>query len=177
MIICITGKIATGKSTVSKFFVERGFEYINVDELGHIAFEMNKKIIKETFGTDDRKEVGKIVFASEAKLRQLEQIVHPAMLELLNKKVEELKGKDIVIEAAIKRRLGIKNCDLTITVVAGKETIKQRLKGRYDEKIVEEILKRQEDIIEEGIVVENNGKIEELLERLVEIYEEYVSKE
>ncbi|MGC9796399.1 dephospho-CoA kinase [Fervidobacterium riparium] len=176
MTICVTGKIATGKSTVSKFFVGKGFEYINVDELGHKAFEINKEVIKKTFGTDDRKEVGKIVFASEEKLRQLEQIVHPTMLKLLDKRLEELKGKDIVIEAAIKRRLGIKNCDLTITVVASPETIRERLSGRYDEKTIEEILKRQEDIVEEGIVVENNSKIEELQERLEKIYEKYVNK-
>ncbi|MGB9795797.1 dephospho-CoA kinase [Fervidobacterium gondwanense] len=176
MTICVTGKIATGKSTVSKFFVEKGFEYINVDELGHKAFELNKETIKRTFGTDDRKEVGKIVFASEEKLRQLEQIVHPTMMKLLDERIEKLKGKDIVIEAAIKRRLGIKNCDLTITVTASREIIKERLKERYDEKTIEEILKRQEDVVEEGIVIENNDGIEELLGKLERVYEEYINR-
>ncbi|MEN3042003.1 MAG: dephospho-CoA kinase [Fervidobacterium sp.] len=77
MIICITGKIGTGKSTVSLFFKNLGFVYIDVDKLGHKAFELNTDLIRNEFGTSDRKEVGKIVFSNSEKLRNLESLVHP----------------------------------------------------------------------------------------------------
>jgi dephospho-CoA kinase len=175
VIICVTGKIATGKSTVSKFFVNHGFEYINVDHLGHAAFELNLERIENTFGKSDRKEIAKIVFNDSEKLKLLESIVHPTMMELLNENIKKSEGKNIVVEAAIKRRLGIKCCDLTITVVADENIIKERLKGRYDEKLVEEILKRQSDIEPEGIILENNSNLEELLAKLEKIYNEYIA--
>ncbi|AMW33120.1 dephospho-CoA kinase [Fervidobacterium islandicum] len=176
MVICVTGKIATGKSTVSQFFAQRGFEYINVDKLGHIAFEMNKENIKQTFGTCDRKEIAKIVFADPQKLKLLESIVHPTMMRLLKDELETRKGKDIVIEAAIKRRLGIDCCDITITVVCDKKVIKERLKERYDEDLIEEILERQSDIEPEGIVIENNSSPEELQAQLEKIYQQIKAK-
>ena len=64
MIICVTGKIGTGKSTVSKFFEQKGFHYINMDELGHDAFQKNIEKIRKAFGETDRKKISQIVFNS-----------------------------------------------------------------------------------------------------------------
>lgn len=176
MIICVTGKIATGKSTVSQFFVKKGFDYINVDKLGHLAFEMNKEHINKVFGTCDRKEVAKIVFSDAKKLALLESIVHPTMIELLKNELNSRRGKDIVIEAAIKRRLGIDCCDITITVLSDENVIKERLKGRYEEGLIEKILERQKDIEPEGIIIINNSSIEDLHVQLEKIYEQLIKK-
>ncbi|WP_448378912.1 dephospho-CoA kinase [Fervidobacterium sp.] len=176
MVVCVTGKIATGKSTVSQFFAQKGFEYINVDKLGHIAFEMNKEHINKVFGTCNRKEVAKIVFSDTEKLALLESIVHPTMLELLKIELDSRKGKDIIIEAAIKRRLGIDCCDITITVVCDENVIKERLKGRYEEELIEKILERQKDVEPEGIIVTNNSSIEDLNNQLEKIYEQIIKK-
>jgi dephospho-CoA kinase len=176
MVVCVTGKIATGKSSVSQFFARKGFDYINVDELGHHAFEINKERIKSVFGTCNRKEVAKIVFSDAGKLALLESIVHPTMLELLKKELDARRGKDIVIEAAIKRRLGIDCCDITITVVSDESAIKKRLKGRYDEELIEKILERQKDIEPEGIIVINNSSLEDLNNQLEKIYEQLVKE-
>lgn len=176
MIICVTGKIGTGKSTVSLFFKNLGFVYIDVDKLGHKAFELNADLIRNEFGTSDRKEVGKIVFSNSEKLRKLESLVHPTLKELLDKELQKNVGKHIVIEAAIKRRLNINFCDLVITVVADKQVIKERLKGRYTPELVDKILNLQEDILEEGIVIKNNGTYEELVENLRKIWE-FISKD
>lgn len=176
MIVCVTGKIGTGKSTISSFFENLGFVYINVDKLGHKAFEVNKTLIEREFGTSDRKEIGKIVFPDSEKLQKLENFVHPIIKMLLDEEIEKASGKDIVIEAAIKRRLNISCCDFTITVVADTEIIKERLRNRYTADLIDEILKRQEDVIEEGIVLKNNGTVQELNEKLQIIWEEYIKK-
>lgn len=176
MIVCVTGKIGTGKSTVSKFFEKLGFVYINVDKLGHRAFELNKDAIEREFSTSDRKEVGKIVFSDPKKLEKLESLVHPTMKMLLSEEIEKASGKDIIVEVAIKRRLNITCCDFTITVVADTEIVKERLKERYTPELIDEILKRQADVIEEGIVISNNGTVEQLNEKLRVIWEEYIQK-
>ncbi|ABS60728.1 dephospho-CoA kinase [Fervidobacterium nodosum] len=174
MIICVTGKIGTGKSTVSRFFENRGFVHINVDKLGHRAFEEMKEDILNAFGTTDRKKVGEIVFRDKSKLSLLESILHPKMKELLMEEIKKYNGRNIVIEAAIKRRLKINCCDIVITVVSTPNKIKERLRERYSDDLINEILKNQEDIIEEGIIIENIGTIEELETKLNKVWEEYI---
>ncbi|MGC8902880.1 MAG: dephospho-CoA kinase [Fervidobacterium sp.] len=170
MIICVTGKIGTGKSTVSRFFENLGFAYINVDKLGHIAFEMNIEKILNAFGTRERKEIVTLVFKDQQKLRMLESIVHPTIRQLLEEELKKHNGKNIVVEAAIRRRLQINCCDVILTVVSSIENIKKRLSGKYPEDLIVEILEKQDDVFEEGIVVENNGTIEELEKQLENIW-------
>ena len=172
MIICVTGKIGTGKSTVSKFFEQKGFHYINMDELGHDAFQKNIEKIRKAFGETDRKKISQIVFNAPEKLKLLESITHPTMMEMLSQMLEKLNNEDVVIEAAIKRRLGIRQCDVTITVASSTETIKKRLKERYSPERIDEILEQQKDIVEEGIVIQNDGNIEQLYARLEEIFQQ-----
>lgn len=68
--------------------------------------------------------------------------------------------------------MGIDCCDLTITVLSDPEMIKKRLKKRYTPEKIDEILKQQTDVIEEGIVVRNDGTIEELYTKLKNLFEE-----
>jgi len=102
-----------------------------MDELGHDAFQKNIEKIRKAFGETDRKKISQIVFNSPEKLKLLESITHPTMMEMLSRMLEKLTNEDVVIEAAIKRRLGIRQCDVTITVASSTETIKKRLKERY----------------------------------------------
>jgi dephospho-CoA kinase len=48
MIVSITGKIGSGKSTVAKMFHEYGFALIDADEIGHEVMkdEKNRSDIK-----------------------------------------------------------------------------------------------------------------------------------
>ncbi|MBO8160041.1 MAG: dephospho-CoA kinase [Thermosipho sp. (in: Bacteria)] len=167
-LLCITGKIGTGKTTVAYYFKNKGFEYISMDDIGHEVFEKKKYEIYNIFGTANRKEIANIVFNNEEKLRILENILHPEMKKVLNERIT--KNLNYVIEAAIKRRLGI-ICDLTITVTAAKEIIFQRLTSRGLSKTeVENILKLQNDIIPEGIIIDNSSSLENLQTKLNIIY-------
>ncbi|MBT1248402.1 MULTISPECIES: dephospho-CoA kinase [unclassified Thermosipho (in: thermotogales)] len=166
--ICVTGKIGTGKSTVSNFFKEKGFKYINMDEIGKEVFYSKSKEIKALFGTDNRKEISKIVFTQKDMLKKLEQLLHPQML----KKLENLTQNNglYVIEAAIKRRLKI-TCDLTITVTCSKDVIHKRLANRgLNKSMVDKILENQSDILDEGIIIRNDYSLELLNENLKKIF-------
>ncbi|OXS80601.1 dephospho-CoA kinase [Domibacillus enclensis] len=92
MIIGLTGGIATGKSTVSGLLKEKGFAIIDADvaarkvvEPGQAALEriievFGSEIVTEE-GTLNREKLGAIVFHEEAKRKQLNAIVHPAVRE------------------------------------------------------------------------------------------------
>lgn len=87
-IIGLTGGIATGKSTVGRFFAERGIPVIDADQLAREAVLPGTPALEriiEFFGQEvvtddgqlDRKRLGAIIFSEPGKRRQLEDILHP----------------------------------------------------------------------------------------------------
>jgi pantetheine-phosphate adenylyltransferase len=115
-IIGVTGTIGSGKSTFCKSLAtptelistrERPIYHVNMDEIGHELFTSTLPIaeetrwkLKERFGTNDRKELGKLVFGHRAALDDLNGIFREPMLTLLRDKLLGLKGT-ILLEGAL----------------------------------------------------------------------------
>ncbi len=90
-LIGLTGGIACGKSTVLAMLAALGARTIDADRLTHrlqrpgtpvyqqIVAAFGPDILLEPGGPIDRRKLGALVFSDETKLRQLEQIVHPAV--------------------------------------------------------------------------------------------------
>lgn len=85
--IAVTGKVASGKSTVCKYFKQLGAFVVDTDKIVHNLLTsktpVGQKIIK-FLGKDilendeiDRKKVASKVFQDAKKLKKLESIVHP----------------------------------------------------------------------------------------------------
>ncbi len=98
-IIGITGSICSGKSTVSRFFAEKGCPVWDADKIAQTAYARDGvcfSAIVHTFGTavlqDDgavnRACLADIVFNNETALKALEAIVHPYVRQVLLKKKE-----------------------------------------------------------------------------------------
>lgn len=87
-VIGLTGGIATGKSSVARFFRERGIPVIDADQLARDAVLPGSPALDQIvslFGRNmltndgrlDRKRLGELVFSDLEKRRQLESILHP----------------------------------------------------------------------------------------------------
>ncbi len=112
-VIGLTGGIASGKSSVSRFFSEKGIAVIDADSLAREAVLPGTKALKKivaVFGKEmllpdgslDRKHLGKRIFASVDKRRQLEEILHPEIKRLAEKLITRLadEGDRLVIYMA-----------------------------------------------------------------------------
>jgi dephospho-CoA kinase len=88
LIVGLTGGIASGKSTISAFYQQKGIPVIDADILARQVVEPGrrayKKIIKEfgeqvknQDGTLNREKLGSIIFQDAAKRRLLNQCTHP----------------------------------------------------------------------------------------------------
>jgi dephospho-CoA kinase len=118
----LTGGIASGKSTVGRFFAELGAKVIDADQLGHELIRPQLPAyleIVERFGRDilapsgevDRKRLGGMVFSNPEKLRALNAILHPRIIErseeLARQYVSDNSQAVIFVEAALIYEVGL----------------------------------------------------------------------
>jgi dephospho-CoA kinase len=92
----LTGGIASGKSTVASLLRDQDCMVLEMDPLGHELLEPGQAAYDEVvrdFGDSilgpgdeiDRSKLGAIVFADAAKRARLNQILHPRILDVVQK--------------------------------------------------------------------------------------------
>lgn len=146
MLIGLTGGIASGKSTVIQYLRDKGYPVIDADKLGHRVLEQGNpgydKVV-EKFGIDilnqdnsvNRLVLGRIVFGDPEKLKQLNEISHPIIAEMIQKEFEPLVSEDtegiVLLEAAILIEANWhKMCDYIWVVTLEQDVAVQRLQKR-----------------------------------------------
>lgn len=86
IVIGITGGIASGKSTIAKMIARHGIPHIDADKLVHELFASDPEVmaaLEKNFpgtvknGAVDRPALGASIAGDAAKLKRLEQILHP----------------------------------------------------------------------------------------------------
>lgn len=93
--IAITGGIGSGKSTVSRYLIQKGFSVFSCDEISKAIWETEayQNLISAAFpnavvdGKLNRKALSKIVFENKDELARLNNISHPYILKNLNEKM------------------------------------------------------------------------------------------
>ena len=104
-IIGITGGIGSGKTLVTKLLEEEGAYIANTDRIAKELMEPGKASyidVVEYFGkgilledkTIDSNKLSKIVFKDEMKLKKLNSLTHPKVLEVVKEEIEEKKKKN-----------------------------------------------------------------------------------
>jgi dephospho-CoA kinase len=96
----LTGGIGTGKSTVTKILIEKGFKVIDADEISREVVEVGKPAytkIVEVFGsrilledkTLNRRKLGRLMFSSNSLRKLLNNIIHPYIWESIKLEIEK----------------------------------------------------------------------------------------
>nr|WP_277817258.1 dephospho-CoA kinase [Koleobacter methoxysyntrophicus] len=152
----LTGGIASGKSSVSSVLRDLGAIVIDADIISRQIIEPGKEAWKEIIdyfgkgvikngGVVDRKVLGDIVFSDEEKLRVLNNITHPKIINKIKELVQREKEKNregvIVIDAALLIELGMHKMVDEVWVVAVNE-----------ERQLERLLKREKDLTKEQAI-------------------------
>lgn len=192
-VIGLTGGIASGKSTVARFFLDRAVPVIDADLLGHRTYEPGTdtfRAVVETFGEDlvasdgtiDRKVLGGKVFGKPEELKKLTDIVWPGIRRLANEELSELEtaGNHVaVLEAAVLFEAGWEDmCQEVWVVVVEPDIAVQRLAERngLDEAAararIASQLSNQERTARADIVIENNGTLADLEARIGAAWDE-----
>lgn len=187
-VICLTGGIASGKSTAARFLKEQGAHVIDADVLGHRAYEPGSDAhaqVVETFGKDvlapdgkiDRKILGSKVFGQPAALKKLTGIVWPAIRKLAEDEIarvrREASARVIVLEAAVLFEAGWQDLgdEVWVNIVDRAVAIARAMhRDNMPQATVESRLDAQlsnaERMARADVVIDNNGTPEAMLAQL-----------
>ena len=187
-VICLTGGIASGKSTAARFLKEHGAHVIDADLLGHQSYEpgspAHAKVV-EAFGSEvvaadgriDRKILGAKVFGKPSELKKLTDIVWPAIRTLAADEIARVRAQRsaplIVLEAAILFEAGWQDLgDETWVCIVDREVAIERAMARDAaeragiERRLDAQLSNADRIARADVVIDNDGTPEQMLARL-----------
>ncbi|MCF7875147.1 MAG: dephospho-CoA kinase [Candidatus Omnitrophica bacterium] len=141
--IGLTGRIGSGKTTVMKMLVKMGAKAFDADrqvhqfyrDSSHPVYKKVKKIIPEAEQGSEisREKLKKIVFKKNHKLRQLERVVHPAVIKALKEWLSAKKKEDVcVAELPLLFELKLENLfDKTVLLKVKEKILAKRLEKKY----------------------------------------------
>ena len=196
MIVGITGGIGTGKSTVSNYLIEKGYNIIDADKISReiIKYIQIKKAIVQKFGNQiledplnkdsniSRNKLRKIVFNDKENTIKINEIMHPKIIEEMKRQIDLQKtSKLIFVDVPLLFETNLEYLfDKILLVYANQEAQIKRVMER-DNKNREEtvkIIKSQLDIEEKkrksDYVIENMSTIEDLkvkIDKILKIFD------
>ena len=200
-IIGVTGGIGTGKSTATEYLVEKGFGYIDADQIGRdltadgqplleiISREFGCVEKKSTAGNGlvlDRKALAAKIFNDENIKEKFDAIIHSEIIRLIDASIEKYRqdnvegvfNSHVILDAPLLFESGInEKCDIVILITCDMDKRISRVcdrDGMTPDEIEDRIRNQYDDELKcklSNFVVDNTGSVEELHQQLDNILE------
>lgn len=147
MKIAITGNIGSGKSTFTNFAIDSNFPVLRADDISKDILESDEKVhrmVVKEFGEDSFRDekpnksyLAKLVFNDPIKLQKIESILHPRVINCIEKSSSELlqKNKVVFIEAALIYEVDMEDMFDYVVLITAERDI--RLKRKISSGITE----------------------------------------
>ena len=182
LVIGLTGGIASGKSTVAKLIGERGFTVLDADQLARDVvrpFTAGWQEIREVFGEEyfcqdgslDRARLGETVFADATAREQLNRIIHPKVIALIEKGIqaaEEQEERIVVVDVPLLFEIGLDQRMDVIVVVSVEPQIQLARLQKRDNLTLGEAQNRIDSqfplaakVERADYVIDNSGSVED----------------
>ena len=196
-IVGLTGSIGVGKSMASDIFKnELNVPIIDADMLSFNAVKKGSKALEEIkliFGDEvidadgnlDRKKMGAIVFDDEEKREQLNNIIHPRVLEEFDKEVDfyrEQEREVVIFDCPLLLEERVEGLvDIVLVIIADFEIQLDRIVKRDKvtpfeaKKRINSQMSQEEKIKRADYVIENNSTYEDLKKKIMIFYEKVLA--
>lgn len=190
ILIGVTGRAGSGKTTFARMLSNKGAQLLEADRIAQELYSHSttyQKLVK-TFGKVilgdegkiNRSALRKIVLAEQGALVKLNSIMHPPLLSELKYRINRSPKKVVIIDAALLLDWPLASeCDLIIAVESAEEFFYTRMnaKGfsREDASRLLSCQRTSKDFRERcHLVVENNLGLTELYEKAHEVWEKHI---
>ncbi len=195
-LICLTGGIASGKTTVGRIFSEIGARVEDADDLARslAATPKMREALTETLGRSfytpsgelKRSELAAYIFQHPDALQKVNALIHPLVIAELDRRYERVEGEPgcFVVETALAVETGYADkFEVVVVVVSPRAERLRRLveqDGFTPDQAVARMaaqLPQEEKVKRADYVLENNGSLEELEEKARALYEKLCTNE
>lgn len=193
-VVALTGGIGSGKTQATRFFTVLGVPTVDLDVISHALTAANESlvtVITSTFGVDyatvdgalDRRKMRQLIFNNNEARSQLNAILHPAIYQEAMQQIQLLAQEPYIILSIpllvkdspylpfINRILMI-DCDEELQIERVK--VRSQLSEAEIKKIIATQTSRQKRLALADDVIENNGNIEELREKVRKLHQKYI---
>tara|TARA_Y100000780_G_scaffold230726_1_gene253600 strand:- start:983 stop:1579 length:597 start_codon:yes stop_codon:yes gene_type:complete len=187
----ITGGIGSGKSTASEFFKKKGAFIFDADSEAKNLFTNNTNLTQRviaTFGSQvttnnqlDLKRLSELVFSSKSLQNKLNEIIWPEVSQLMieaAQKAENVGLKLFIVDAALLLEAGfIEFFNSILLITADKSTRIERILNRKnipEDQIEKRMALQMPESEKKKLahhIIENNGTLSELNEKLENYWE------
>ena len=145
-IVGVTGPIASGKSTVSDYLVQKGYEKLDADGIVAELYQkpaLQKRIAKllgwQVLTNEglDRAQMLRAIAENPKLKKRLEKVIHPLVFKEIEKKIRSMKGGKLVLDVPLLLDSPLEEeCDLIIGVISSEKVQIARLveRGKDPEK-------------------------------------------
>ena len=198
-VVALTGGIGSGKSAAAKIFAELNVPVTDVDVISHELTAANQPLIndiKANFGSDyitpegalNRAAMRKLVFTDEVARAKLNALLHPAiydeaLLQLQTNQDHLSKSAPyqiLVVPLLFDSPRYLPHINSILVIDCDENTQIERVKQRSNlpESEIINIIKaqtsRKKQLTLANEVIENNGSIEKLREKILVIHQKYI---
>jgi len=193
MIVGLTGGIGSGKTAVSDLFQDLGITIVDADVASRVVVEKGREElnkIAEHFGEDiltsngelDRAKLREVIFKSEDDKLWLESLLHPAIASQIQKELDSCSSPYTILVSPLLLETDQKNfCSTVLVVDVPVETQIERTSKRdnVSEEQIKSIIASQIDrdsrLEQADEVILNDGSIESLERKVLELHKKFLS--
>ena len=199
-VVALTGGIGSGKSTATDIFASLGVPITDVDEISHQLTTANQPIVKDieaNFGKSyitqegalNRAAMRDLVFNDATARAKLNAILHPAIydeaiLQLQTNQKDISKSvpyQILAIPLLFESPRYAAHVDSILLIDCDEKTQIERVKQRslLTESEIKKIIRtqtpRKKQLLLAHDVIKNNGNIEQLRKKILEIHQKYIN--
>jgi dephospho-CoA kinase len=196
LILGLTGTIASGKSSVAAMFADLGATVVSADQLAREVVAPGSATLQaliavfgpaivDAAGTLVREALAQRVFGDAAARAQLNAITHPAIAELAEARLRELRALNVplvIYEAPLLFEAGAaQRVDLVLTVMLDPALQCQRLAGRdrltpaQMQARIDAQWPQAEKIARADFVIDNSGSLAATRRQVAALYQHLLS--
>lgn len=182
--IALCGNIASGKSVAQAFLKEQGFKVLDTDDVSHELLTVKNLPLYNAFKSYDvfengefsRYKVGQLIFSDEDARQKIAAIMHPQIAKEIEKFFLANSDEDLLfVGIPLLFEAGMQNLfDKIIFICADDEIRLARLLKRNNYTVehakarIQSQMPQEEKIKQSDFVLNNNGTVEELEEKIMQ---------
>lgn len=194
LLVGLTGGIGGGKSTVAGLFAEHGAGIVDTDTIAHQLTQAGGNAIpaiRNVFGDEyiahdnslDRPRMRSLIFSDTASKQQLEQLLHPLILEQSRAQLRQLQSRpyNILVVPLLPESPAFRQLVQRILVVDCSEDIQVsrvvKRSGMAAQQVLAVIAQqtpRAERLRLADDVIHNDNGLENLAEQVANLHERYL---